>query len=202
MKVIKIIYKIHSSLSYWLLILRSFFLARLFKRTGGNVIFGFNGHLRGCEFVTIGKNTKIRDYYYLSAWCLSAENDKPDLTIGDNCSIGPFSHITCSNEIHIGDNVLTGKSVTITDNSHGNSSLEDLSMAPLKRKIISKGPVYIGNNVWIGDKATILPGVTIGECSIIGANSVVTQDVPPYSVVVGSPAKIVKCKKVINYYEK
>ena len=56
----------------------------------------------------------------------------------------------------------------------------------------SKGPVIIGDNVWIGDKATILGGVTIGESVIIAANSVVTKDVPPYSVVAGIPAKVIK----------
>ena len=59
----------------------------------------------------------------------------------------------------------------------------------------SKGPVIIQDNVWIGEKATILPGVTIGEGAIIGANSVVTKDVPAKSLVVGCPAKIVKTLK-------
>lgn len=57
---------------------------------------------------------------------------------------------------------------------------------------MSKGPVIIGQNVWVGDKATILPGVTIGDGAVIGANSVVTKDVPPYSIVGGNPAKVLK----------
>lgn len=56
----------------------------------------------------------------------------------------------------------------------------------------SKGDVSIGKNVWIGEKATILPGVTIGEGSIIGANSVVTKNIPPYSIACGIPAKVIK----------
>ena len=60
------------------------------------------------------------------------------------------------------------------------------------RSVMSKGPVIIGNDVWIGDKATILPGVTIGDGAVIAANAVVTKDVPAYSVVAGNPAKIVK----------
>ena len=63
---------------------------------------------------------------------------------------------------------------------------------PLKRPIVSKGPVRIGDNVWIGDKATILPNVSIGNGAIIAANAVVTKDVPPYSVAAGNPAKIIK----------
>ncbi|MBR4745404.1 MAG: hypothetical protein IK070_01685, partial [Clostridia bacterium] len=67
-----------------------------------------------------------------------------------------------TNAIIIGDALLTGRWVTITDNSHGDTSIECLKLKPIARSIVSKGPVKIGNNVWIGDKATILPNVTIG----------------------------------------
>ena len=126
---------------------------------------------------------------YLTAWDSICE---PSLIIGDNANIGAFNHITCANKIQIGNNMLTGKYVTITDNSHGTTNYNDLLLAPRKRKIYSKGPVIIGNNVWIGDKATILPNVTIGDGAVIAANSVVTKDVPSYSVVAGNPAKIIK----------
>lgn len=67
-----------------------------------------------------------------------------------------------------------------------------MDMPPTQRPIYSKGPVVIGDNVWIGDKATILPNVSIGKGAIIAANSVVTKDVPEYSVFAGNPAKIIK----------
>lgn len=82
--------------------------------------------------------------------------------------------------------------MTITDNSHGETDYDSLCMPPSKRLITSKGPVIIGNNVWIGDKATILPGVTIGDGVVVAANAVVTKDVPAYSVVGGNPVKILK----------
>jgi acetyltransferase-like isoleucine patch superfamily enzyme len=63
---------------------------------------------------------------------------------------------------------------------------------PIKRPIISKGPVIIGNNVWIGDKATILSDVKIGDGAIIAANAVVTKDVPAYSMAAGIPAQVIK----------
>ena len=63
------------------------------------------------------------------------------------------------------------------------------------RFVTSKGPVIIGNNVWIGDKATVLPNVTIGDGAVIAANAVVTKDVPPYSIVAGNPAKVIKQTK-------
>lgn len=115
----------------------------------------------------------------------------PKLTIGSNCNFGAYNHITCTNEVTIGNNVLTGKWVTISDNSHGTTDEESLKLPPVLRPIVSKGKVYIGNNVWIGDKATILAGVTIGDGAVIGANTVVTKDVPSLSVVVGNPAKII-----------
>ena len=86
--------------------------------------------------------------------------------------------------------------MTITDNSHGDTSIDIRSYPPISRPLVSKGKVVIGENVWIGDKATILPGVSIGDGAVIGANAVVTKDVPPYSVVVGNPAKIINKVKI------
>jgi acetyltransferase-like isoleucine patch superfamily enzyme len=65
-------------------------------------------------------------------------------------------------------------------------------MHPFRRPLVSKGPVLIGDCVWIGDKATILPGVTIGKGSVIGANAVVTKDVPDYCMAAGNPAVVLK----------
>lgn len=67
---------------------------------------------------------------------------------------------------------------------------------PISRPLTSKGEVRIGNNVWIGDKATVLPGVTIGDGAIVGTNAVVTSDVPAYSIAVGNPARIIDKQKV------
>lgn len=67
-----------------------------------------------------------------------------------------------------------------------------MKIPPAKRLIYSKGEIIIEDNVWIGDKATILAGVKIGEGSVIGANTVVTKDIPPYSVAVGNPVRIIK----------
>lgn len=116
----------------------------------------------------------------------------PELTIGNGCNFGEYNHITAVNRIVIGDNLLTGRFILITDNSHGKFELEDLQKHPSNREIISKGEVVIGNNVWLGDKVSVLPGVHIGDGCIIGANSVVTHDVPDYSIAAGNPAKVIK----------
>ena len=148
------------------------------------------------ECMNIGAKSTFGRMAVLTAWDNhDGRKYTPEIRIGKNCNFGDFIHITAINKIQIGDNLLTGRWVTITDNSHGDTQLENLKTAPIKREWVSKGPVIIGNNVWIGDKATILPGVTIGDGAVIGANSVVTSDIPPYCVAGGNPAKIIKCQQ-------
>lgn len=149
--------------------------------------------LKGCRYFKIGQGTKFGKMVVLTAWDqYQGEEFNPYVKIGENCNFGDYLHLTCINKISIGNNVLTGRWVTISDNGHGNSDSKNLKISPVKRNLSSKGPVIIGNNIWIGDKATILSGVSIGEGAIIGANAVVTRDVPPYSVAAGNPAKIIK----------
>lgn len=149
-------------------------------------------HITGYKHIVIECDTIIGRYCSLTAWPNSQECVDRMIRIGKRCSIGDFAHITSSNHIDIGDGVLLGKFVTITDNSHGKGTLEETNTQPNKRKVYSKGPVIIGDHVWIGDKVTILPGVSIGKGAIIGANSVVTNDVPSYCVAAGIPARIIK----------
>lgn len=105
---------------------------------------------------------------------------------------GDDNHITAACGIQIGKNLRTGKSVLISDNSHGNPAiLSQRSIAPNDRPLYCKGPIVIGDNVWIGERAAILGGVTIGDGAIIGVNAVVTHDVPAYATAVGCPARII-----------
>lgn len=116
----------------------------------------------------------------------------PLLEIGHNVCFNFRCHIGVINHIKIGNNVLIGSNVLITDHSHGSTNLSSLQLHPIDRKLISKGPVVIHDDVWIGENVSILPGTTIGQGAIIGANAVVTHDVPPYSIAIGNPATIIK----------
>lgn len=147
----------------------------------------------GANYFNIGEECYFGKQAVLTAWdTFNNKHYQPRVKIGKGCSFGDYLHLTCIQAITIGDNVLTGRWVTITDNSHGNTVLESLKTAPQKRELTSKGAVTIGDNVWIGDKATILSGVTIGNGAVIAANAVVTKDVPSYSVAGGNPARIIK----------
>ena len=148
---------------------------------------------KGEQYFRIGEGSNFGKYVVLTAWdSYEGESFTPHVIIGERCSFGDYLHLTCINKIIIGNDVLTGRWVTISDNCHGNTDYRSLQIAPSKRKLTTKGPIEIGNNVWIGDKVTILAGVKIGEGSVIGANSVVTKDISPYSIVVGNPAKVIK----------
>jgi len=154
---------------------------------------GCNCTLRGGKYIKIGKNSIIGRSGVITCWdTYMNERFQPSICIGDNSSIGEYCHITSINLILIGNNVLTGRWVTITDNGHGESSRADLEIEPLKRYLYSKGSVRIDDDVWIGDKVTVLAGVHIGQGAVIAANSVVTSNVLPFSVVGGIPAKILK----------
>lgn len=108
------------------------------------------------------------------------------LKIDDDSTIGTYVHMWCLGGISIGKKVMIGSHTAITSITHDYNQ-EDMRFAPTIRK-----PVVIEDDVWIGTHSVILPGVTIGKGAVIGANSVVTKDVEPYSIIYGSPAKIYK----------
>jgi acetyltransferase-like isoleucine patch superfamily enzyme len=106
------------------------------------------------------------------------------LTIGADCSINYGVSIGCTELIRIGERCRLGPYVMIVDSAF--HELLDRSKRPASQ------PVVIEDDVWIGAKASIMPGVTIGRGSVVGTAAVVTKDVPPFSVVAGVPARIVK----------
>lgn len=178
--------------------IESHYLRKLFEECHHSVAFEGVNQLFGAKYMTIKAGSSFQKGLTLTARDhVNGDSFSPIISIGENCSFGAYNNITCVNKIAIGNGLLTGKYVTITDNSHGSTDLESLKIIPCRRKIISKGPVVIGDNVWIGDKVTILGGVTIGTGVVIGANSIITKDVPDYCVVAGNPARIIKDNKNI-----
>lgn len=165
-------------------------LGRNCKSIGINSLLASDIQLINPQGISIGNNCSVLSHCILETHCSAFT--KGTIILGAGVSLGEYTHITAANKVELGHNVLTGRFVLITDNAHGYTSREQQKIAPLARPITSKGKVIIGNNVWIGDKATILPGVSIGDGAIIGANSVVTKDIPAFAVVAGNPAKIIK----------
>lgn len=163
---------------------------------GNNVTIVYSSTFNGGGFdsVEIGDGTIIYKNCIIESWRRYIQQEfTPSLKIGKNCRIGEFTHITTIHRVIIGDNLLTGRFVIITDHSHGKNLTEsELDVPPALRTLYSKGEVVIGNNVWIGDKVSILPNSHIGNNVIIGSNAVVTGDFPDNCVIAGIPAKIVK----------
>lgn len=168
-------------------------IQRGFHSCGNKCFFGFFRKLDGLQYmnfgdrVLIGQNVVIECYdHYMS------DDFSPVLEMGNDILFGDDGHISCINHVKIGDNVTIGRKVFITDNAHGASTHELMDIRPLLRPLHSKGAVVIEDCAWIGEMVCIMPGVTIGHGSIVGANAVVTKDVPPYCVVGGNPAHIIK----------
>ena len=149
------------------------------KRINGGIVG------RNCRFGRGLWLEAIKNYHQYSY--------NPILKICNDCIFGDFNHIAAINKIIIGNGVLTGQNILIEDHTHGETkNRNDFEILPTMKALVSKGSIIIEDNVWIGDKVVICPGVTIGKSSIIGANSVVTRDIPPFSVAAGIPAKIIR----------
>lgn len=142
------------------------------------------------QYISIGEDTLIGPGVALSAGMVPGQEciTNPVVSIGDRCLIGKGSGIVGHFSITIGNDVWTGHHVYITDQNHG---YEDVSV-PISRQSQPERAVIIGDGSWLGHGSIILPGVTIGEHVVIGANSVVTKDIPPFSVAVGSPARVIR----------
>ena len=170
------------------------YLRHRFAKMGHSVFIWKAQHLDGEKYMEIGDGNIFGANIQLTVWQTSSRT--PALSIGNNCLFRSGCHITAANRIVIGNDLLTGTNVLITDNAHGNSERESLGRPPQKRDIVSKGQVTIGNKVWLGNNVCVMPGVTIGDGVIVGANSVVTHDIPDYAIAAGVPAKIINKTRI------
>lgn len=184
-------YKMGCIFSNLLCLIYSSWISYSFKKMNG--IIKMSATIHGAKYISIEEGSIIGKNATIEAWDeFGGEHFCPTIHIGRNCTIKDRVHITSIFGITIDDGVLLGADVLVTDNAHGVSDREVLDTQPTQRKLSSKGKVHIEKNVWIGEKASIMPGVKIGRGAIIGANAVVTKDVPKYAVVAGNPARIIK----------
>lgn len=151
----------------------------------------------GLENVSIGNNFRTGERLKLRTFnCWKEKVYTPSIVIGDNVNIETDCHISAINKVSIGNNVLIASFVYISDHTHGNvNELGTPILPPLEQPLFSKGPIIIEDDVWLGEKVSVMAGVHIGRGAIIGANSVVTKDIPAYAIAVGSPARVIKMLK-------
>jgi acetyltransferase-like isoleucine patch superfamily enzyme len=169
---------------------RYFRLKSNFGSTNGYFQIGKNIEIHNPQCIHFGRITGIGDNTYLGPVVSYAGVEyTPIILIGDGTWIGKNCSIAAIGRVQIGKDVLFAGHVHITDHSHG---FEIPNVPIVKQKLITKGPVVIDDQCWLGFSCEILSGVHIGRHSVIAARSVVTKDVPPYSIVAGNPAKVVK----------
>lgn len=134
--------------------------------------------------VTIGSGAMIRPSGYYSG-------DIGDgLVVGDNTSIGPLNYIGCSGFIRIGSNVMMGPRVSLYAENHNFAD----TARPMKFQGVTRETITIEDDCWLGSHSVVLAGVAIGRGSIVAAGSVVTKNVPPFSIVAGAPARILRSR--------
>ena len=162
-----------------------------FNRFGWPVGFGAGVSIRNAEFISLGNNIFIDNNVLLQ---LSDEHikygfEKPKLEIEDKVSIGLGTMISVANHILIKKNVLIAQHCFIGDHDH---EYKDINVPIRYQGLKNVRPVVINEGSWIGANVTVCSGVTIGRNSVIGANSVVKEDIPDYTLAAGVPAKIIK----------
>jgi Acetyltransferase (isoleucine patch superfamily) len=208
-----ILYEVVLLVSSWIpgalgLLLRSKLYPLLVNRVGKNVSFGTNVVLRHPHKISIGDNVVIDDNCLLDAkgtgnkgitigngvfvgrnTILSSKNG--DIILDDNVNIGFNCEIVSANEVRVGKNVLFGAYTYLICADHDFDRVD----VPVSEQGRSARGIYVEDNVWFGAGVKVLDGVTIKRDSIIGTGSVVTKDIPEYSIAIGTPAKVVKDRR-------
>lgn len=193
-------------------LIRGQYLRIFLKGSKGYLFLGKNVKIRSKKKLTLGRSNIIGDNVEINALskrgvilgdnvsilkntiieCTGViRNIGEGLIIGDNVGIAQNCFIQVRGEVIIGNYVIIGPNVSIFSENHIYSNPE----LPISAQGEERRGVIIGNGVWIGTRSVILDGVTLGENSIVAAGAVVNKDVPPYSIVGGVPAKILKFRK-------
>src|SRR5690348_2685658 len=146
--------------------------------------------LYGEQYIRIGRDVIVGPYCTLSAGVMPGHvpDQDPVVTIGDAVLIGRGSGIVGHRSVSIGDGVFTGHHVYVTDANHGYEDVEET----IGRQFAAPRPVVVGAGSWLGHGSVVLPGAAVGEHVAVGAGSVVSGDLPSYSVAVGNPARVIR----------
>lgn len=164
-------------------------IARLkLKSCGRYLNISNKARLVNLKYVVIGDGFIMDEFAEI---CCNPINNEivPSLVIGNNVHLSKHCCIGCSNKIVLEDDVRLAPYCHITDRNH---VYTDVNMPIWKQISESPGPVIIGQQAWLGFGVQVMPGVSIGKHCVIAAGSIVTKDIPDYSVAIGSPAKVIK----------
>lgn len=166
---------------------------RQLKSCGSNFRIHYSSSVLSLHCISVGDNFNTGTGLRLRAYS-EYENQQyqPHIQIGNNFYAGVDCAVTAVGNIHIGNNVTLASRVTVIDHSHGRNDYTDIDTPVMKRTLGVKGDIIIEDNVWLCEGVVVLSNVRIGKNSIIGANSVVTKDIPANSIAAGIPAKIIK----------
>ena len=140
--------------------------------------------LEGTRRIALG------DHVYLGPGCwLLTHKPGGHLEIGDGTSIAGYCVLSAATSVSIGRKVLFARNVYIADHRHG---FERADIPVLEQEIADMRPIVVEDGAWLGQNVVILPGVTVGRGAVVGANSVVREDIPPRCLAVGAPARVVR----------
>ena len=160
-----------------------------FSSFGENSLLSLPVRMGGMRRIRIGDRVHIGPNCWIE--CFGGDRVVPDvmIAIGGGTSISGFCSITAVREVIIEEKVLIARNVHISDHSH---CFEDVTVPIMDQGIGKSAPVRIREGAWLGHGCVVCPGVTIGRNAVIGANSVVRDDVPDFCVAAGAPARVVR----------
>jgi lipopolysaccharide O-acetyltransferase len=150
-------------------------------------------YIRGKRWIRVGAGFTTGRALRMEAFP-AGRSSRIRIDIGHHVQLNDNVHIAAVDRVQIGNHVLIASKVFISDHNHGaySGAGQQSPLVPPAERVLDARPVSIEDNVWIGEFVSVLPGVRIGQGSVIGTMSVVTRDIPPFSIAVGSPARVIK----------